>query len=96
MQQQQGKKWGKKKKKQEAQKPSLTGKNDTQAGCSCLSQWEVKPGGPTLSGCANPDNDPLVSIGIHTGSSMPLKAASSPQSGLNSGQYRQLGDCSDS
>jgi hypothetical protein len=57
-----GKKWGKKK-KHEAPKPAVTGKNDTQAGCSCLAQWEVKPGGAPLSGCANPDNDPLVSAG---------------------------------
>jgi len=46
-----------------AEKPSTrtTGRNDTQAGCGCLAEWVAKPGGEKLSGCANPDNDPLVS-----------------------------------
>lgn len=44
-----------------AEKPSTrtTGRNDTQAGCGCLAEWVAKPGGEKLSGCANPDNDPL-------------------------------------
>jgi hypothetical protein len=36
-----------------------TGNKDTQAGCSCLSSWTSN--GTVQSGCANPDNDPLVS-----------------------------------
>lgn len=49
------------KKAKELKQLPTTGKNETQAGCSCLTDWESKPGGTKLSGCANPDNDPLVS-----------------------------------
>jgi hypothetical protein len=52
---------GKKVKKgKELKQLPVTGKNETQAGCSCLAEWEAKPGGAKMSGCANPDNDPLV------------------------------------
>jgi hypothetical protein len=52
---------GKKGKKgKELKQLPVTGKNETQAGCSCLTDWEAKPGGAKMSGCANPDNDPLV------------------------------------
>jgi hypothetical protein len=51
---------GNKKGKELKQLPT-TGKNETQAGCSCLTDWENKSGGSKMSGCQNPDNDPLVS-----------------------------------
>lgn len=59
---------GKKGKKgKELKQLPVTGKNETQAGCSCLTDWEAKPGGVKLSGCANPDNDPLVrNLSNHT------------------------------
>jgi hypothetical protein len=71
--------WGKKGKA--GKKLGTTGKNDTQAGCSCLAEWEAKPGGPRLSGCANPDNDPLVSdISSSRGSSSNSSGSSSMSS----------------
>lgn len=48
------------KKGKELKQLPTTGKNETQAGCSCLTDWENKPGGSKMNGCQNPDNDPLV------------------------------------
>lgn len=51
---------GSNKKGKDLKQLPTTGKNETQAGCSCLTDWENKPGGSKMNGCQNPDNDPLV------------------------------------